>query len=119
MLVNGNVYLNGAQSFGGEADNIQEPEFNPTLRLREEKDGVYIELRLPKSIERQYNSLVTTELLGKARVAGAPFDNPDGSPITIDSDYFGRKRNQRNPTAGPFESPGTGLIRLKVWQRNP
>ena len=41
------------------------------------------------------------------------------SPITIDTDYFGKKRNKENPTAGPFERPGKGDLRLKVWQGNP
>ena len=119
MLVNGNVYLNGAKPFGGEENRIHQPKFNPNIRLIEEKDGVYLELRLPKAIDSQQNKLVTTELLSKTRVSGTAYENPDGSPITIDSDYFGKKRNKANPTAGPFESPGTGLLRMIVWQRNP
>jgi len=119
MLVNGNVYLNGAQPFQAEENHVNEPEFNPNIKLVEEKDAVCLKISLPKAIENQQNKLVTTELLGKARVTGAGFENPDGSPFTIDTDYFDKKRNKENPTAGPFESPGKGDLRLKVWQGNP
>ena len=33
----------------------------------------------------------------------------------IDTDYSGRLRNTANPCVGPFEYPGEGRIRLKVW----
>jgi len=118
MLVNGNVYLNNAIPFAGEENPIHQPDFNPNIRLIEENDTVYLEMRLPQALESQHNELVTTEMLGKARLAGAAYENPDGSPITIDSDYFGRKRNKRNPTAGPFDSLGTDLLRMIVWKKN-
>ncbi len=40
---------------------------------------------------------------------------PDGTPLKIDTDYFGKKRNETNPSAGPFENPGEGKLKLKVW----
>ena len=29
--------------------------------------------------------------------------------------YFGNSRGGLNPSVGPFENPGKGLVRLKVW----
>ena len=43
------------------------------------------------------------------------FENPDGSALKIDTDYFGKKRNKLNPTVGPFEESGNGKLKLKVW----
>jgi alpha-N-arabinofuranosidase len=44
------------------------------------------------------------------------YENPDGSPLRIDTDYFGKMRNDKKPTPGPFENPETGrLLKLKVW----
>ena len=57
---------------------------------------------------------MTTELLGKAKTPDMPYENPDGSPLKIDTDYFGKQRNETNPTPGPFENPGTGALTLKV-----
>jgi alpha-N-arabinofuranosidase len=62
------------------------------------------------------NKLITTKLLGKAMISGQAFENPDGSPLTIDTDYFGKKRNKANPSAGPFEDPGDGRGKLNVWK---
>lgn len=61
-----------------------------------------LELRLSKTICSQHNKLVKIGLLGKARVDAAVFEDPDGSPITINSNYFAKKRNIRNPMSGPF-----------------
>ncbi len=115
MLVNGNVYLKKAKPFKGETDFVNEAEFNPQIEIIEEGNAIYLSLVLPECLTDQKNQLVKTELLGKARVTGAKFENPDGSPLTIDSDYFGKKRNKQNPSAGPFENPEKESLKLKVW----
>jgi alpha-N-arabinofuranosidase len=46
---------------------------------------------------------------------GEGFENPDGTPLKIDTDYLGKKRSAANPSAGPFENPGKGLVKIKVW----
>jgi alpha-N-arabinofuranosidase len=58
---------------------------------------------------------VTTELLGLAKIPPLPYENADGSPIAVDTDYFGKKRNPQNPFPGPFETPVNGDI--KVWPK--
>jgi alpha-L-arabinofuranosidase len=58
---------------------------------------------------------VTTELLGKPKIPGLAYENPDSSPLKISTDYFGKLRSKPNPTAGPFEQPDAGDLKLKVW----
>ena len=60
-------------------------------------------------------TLVTTELLGKAAIPDAAYENADGSPLSIDTDFFGATRNKDNPTAGPFEAINSGQQLLKLW----
>jgi alpha-N-arabinofuranosidase len=60
-------------------------------------------------------AFVTTALLGKARIPGLAYENADGSPVKIDDDYFGKKRNETNPTPGPFEVLRLEPPTLKVW----
>ena len=60
--------------------------------------------------------LATSELLGKAPVPMLPYENPDGSRVTIDSDYFGKKHDSEHPASGPFTKPGEGNIRIRVWK---
>jgi alpha-N-arabinofuranosidase len=59
--------------------------------------------------------LVTTALLGKTAISDAAYEQPDGSPIRIDTDYFGNCRNPANPTPGPFEVPGQGKVVVRVY----
>ena len=33
--------------------------------------------------------VVNSALLGKASISGAPFSNRDGTPLLIDTDFFG------------------------------
>lgn len=59
--------------------------------------------------------LITTELLEKTKMPREGYENSDGSPLIIDTDYFGNERATTNPSAGPFENPRKGLHMLKVW----
>jgi len=117
VQMGGNVFLKGAQPSKHEQDTLVQPASDPAIRLVEQPDGVTLEITLDKAWAQQKNRpLVTTDLLGKAKIPDLPFEQPDGSPYRIDTDYFGRKRNMENPFPGPFENPGTGTLRLKVWQ---
>ncbi|MHC4620514.1 MAG: right-handed parallel beta-helix repeat-containing protein [Planctomycetota bacterium] len=110
-----NVYLKGAKPYINETSRVERPDFDPSIEMVEQGDNVYLHITLDKSFRSLNNKLVTTRLLGKAMIPGQAFENPDGSPLKIDTDYFGRKRNDANPSAGPFEDTGDGKLKLKVW----
>jgi hypothetical protein len=110
-----NVHLKGAKPYINETNQIERPEFDPKMEIVEQGENMYLYITLDKSFKSLNNKLVTTTLLGKAMIPGQAFENPDGSPLKIDTDYFGKKRNDKNPTAGPFENPGQGRLSLKVW----
>jgi hypothetical protein len=59
--------------------------------------------------------VIDSEILGKAKTPKADFDNPDGSLLKIDKDYFGNKRSGENILAGPFSNLDTGKVLLKIW----
>jgi alpha-N-arabinofuranosidase len=112
----GNVFLKGAKACKQESDPIVKPDYDPELALTEKPDGWYLDVKLDKAWgAEQTRSLVRTEILGKAKVPDLAFENPDGSPIRISTDYFGAKRAQTNPFPGPFEAPKGGALHLKVW----
>ena len=116
VWMDGNVYSNHATPSKHEAGSLVQPEFSPSTELVEEAGSFYIDWKFDKSwIADHPCKMVTTELLGKASVPGVPFENPDGTPYRINTDYFGKKRDESNPTPGPFENPGTGELKLKVW----
>jgi len=115
----GNVFLSGAKPSKHELHPLEQPQFHPGVELVEKPDGMYLRITLDGSWARQQRPLVTTELLGKAKIPQAPYEQPDGSPYRIDSDYFGRKRGAANPFPGPFELPEGNRQVLKVWPVSP
>jgi hypothetical protein len=115
LFTGGNVYMNGARPYAKESDAVSLPAVNPKPEIVEEGERVYLRLNLPGGLEQAATRTVTTELLGKARIPGLPFENTDGTPIRIDADYSGAARDSAKPAAGPFERPGQGEVRIKVW----
>ena len=115
----GNVFLKGAKSCKQEAAPLLKPDFDPTIKLVEKPNGWHLELTEDKSWrDEAKRKLVTTEWLGKAKVSDCTFENPDGSLLRVNTDYFGHKRSASNPFPGPFEKIATGQQQIKVWPAN-
>jgi len=115
VQMEGNVYYNGAKPYFKETNYLEKAEFNPEVKVVEEGDSVFLHITLDDSFHALDTSLVTTAFLGRAKMANAAYENPDGTPLKINTDYFGKKRSEANPSAGPFENPEEGKLALKVW----
>jgi len=115
IQIEGNVYYNGAKPCDKDTNCIEKPQFDPEVKIVENGDNVLLQITLDDSCRALDKPLVTTALLGRAKIPDAAYENPDGTTLKIDTDYFGKKRNQANPTAGPFENAGEGKLTLKVW----
>ena len=114
----GNVFTKGAQASKFDTEALLKPDFDAGIRLTRKDDGWYLEINADiQWASAQKRKLVTTELLGKAKIPDSPFDNPDGTPLKVDADYFGRKRNADNPFPGPFEAIQDGKQEVKVWPK--
>ncbi len=111
----GNVYYRGARPYAKEQAPLLSATADPKPTLAVEGKNVVLNLTLGTEIRDARTAPVTTEMLGKAQVPGLGYENPDGSPLKIDKDYFGKPRNATTPSPGPFESPGSGSQSLKVW----
>lgn len=115
IYAGGNVYLNGAQPSVKEADPLVLPGHNPSFQLIDDTGTFFLHFLLPESLKQADTRLVTSEMLGKAKVPGLPYVSPDGLPIRVNIDYFGKRRNRSNPTPGPFADPGDAAAALRVW----
>lgn len=115
VWISGNVYYNAAVPYKDEKNSYRNPDFKPVLEVIEEGDNVFLTCSLDGKASDVKTQYVTTEMLGKAKMPKEGFENPDGTPIMIDTDYSGNKRSGINPSAGPFENPGNGSPKLKVW----
>lgn len=114
LATGGNVYVHGAQPYGKEEKAVVLEKLDPQLRLASENGEVALSVAFEQAPANPGAVLVTTELLGKAKIPDLPYENADGSPLRVDADYFGATRSAANPTPGPFEGLGAGLRVLKV-----
>ena len=118
VWMDGNVFLQGAKPSKHEKDPLVKPRprFDPALKLVEKPDGFYLDLQFNKAwVSQRTRKLVTTDLLGKALIPNLPYERPDGMPLRVDTDYFGKVRNPSNPTPGPFADLGQGKTEMKVF----
>jgi alpha-N-arabinofuranosidase len=113
LQTGGNVYYHGAQPYGWET-GLAESKADPQVKLAQEGKRFILMLQTGPELTQAKTVLVTTKLLGKARVSGLPYENADGSPVALDTDYFGKKRSGKHPTPGPFAKLGSGTHELKL-----
>jgi alpha-N-arabinofuranosidase len=111
----GNLFIRGALPHEQDISPSLFQDVWPDLTPVRKAGGVYIEWINRPEWREIARTLVTTEWLGRAKVPDVPFENPDGTRLKVDTDYFNKKRNPTNPAPGPFENPGVGPIALKVW----
>jgi len=103
VWLDGNLYLNGAIPCCKEKNNqvITEGEV-PFYVEVEERDGcMYLRTNIFNCDFTVKDSMVTTQVLGKAFEPEQYFENPDGTPIVFNHDYFGNHRNL-SMIPGPF-----------------
>jgi alpha-N-arabinofuranosidase len=114
MWMDGNVFIAGAKPSKYEKKPLLEPECDPNFKLVKKTNGFYLEFNRCWGAG-EIRKLVTTYMLGKAVIPNLPYENANGLPYSITTDYFGKKRNEKSPSAGPFENLAIGKHMLKVW----
>jgi len=114
LQTGGNVYYGDAKPYAKETAPRIVSDVAPKAEIVEEAGHVYLHVRLGPAPRQAATRRVTSELLGKTKVSGLGYESADGSPIRVDVDFFGAKRSETKPSAGPFEAPGTGRLKLEV-----
>jgi len=109
----GNVFLGQAESSANEKDPVTDPGIEPGYELMEKEDGWYLQLAFNSTWLDHKRSLVTSGLLGEARISGLPFEQPDGKRYKLDTDYLGQHHDQLAP--GPLAAPRGEDQWHKVW----
>lgn len=113
MFVDGNVYYNQALPYKEEKHNHILSDFNPNVVIEDKGEKVFISFSLPEQ-NVVATEIMDTKKLGKAKFPRQSYEQPDGTPIVIDTDYSGGKRNG-TPEPGPFESVKKGSNRIRIW----
>ena len=110
-----NYYGDGTQAFEFDKGSVLTATASE-VKLLEEEDGVYLEITLDDAFDGINTATVTTEMLGMPRITEELFENPDGSPVTVDTDLLGNKRGAC-PKAGPIEALRAGKQKIKLLDK--
>jgi len=113
LQTGGNVYYFGARPYAKETDAVVQPAVNPDVKLVRDGNHFRLHVALGPELTQAPTAPVTTARLGKAKIPGVAYENADGSPLTVATDFFGKRRSER-PTPGPFENPGSGTLILNL-----
>jgi alpha-N-arabinofuranosidase len=114
VYMEGNVFLGLAEPSKHEENPIVQPT-NSGLKLVEKPDGWYLQIEFNNTWADHKRPLVTTEMLGKAEIPNLPYEEPDGKPYRLDTDYFVNKRKTPLLYPGPFNEHEEGKQLIKVW----
>jgi hypothetical protein len=115
VYVHDNVYAPGALAFADETSALTLTA-DVSFEVADEGDRVYLEARLPESFGQARLRVVTAADLPRVRFVDADFEEPDGSPVAVDLDLLGeRKEPGRDYPAGPIASLAPGKSRIRVW----
>lgn len=103
VWVEGNAYFNEATVCKHEKHKLSDKRSKVTIAL-EEKEGKYsLKTNVYAKLKNFKDGIICTETLGKAFEPEQRFENPDGTDIVFDRDYFGNHRGTET-IPGPFAS---------------
>lgn len=104
IYTGGNVFFNGAKPCKKEKNGKVVLDKSVYVRLNKIDDKYFLETNLYDHLPSFRIDFISTEVLGEAFEPEQKFENPDGTPIFFNRDYFDEKRTI-NPLPGPFEDP--------------
>lgn len=111
--IDSNAYYNGAKAYDQESHRF-ETEAALHARIVEDGQGVWLELDIAQEMLSLPTAVHSTLTLGHPRVVGMAYEEPDGSPFTLDKDYLGQVRSEGSP-AGPIHGIVPGANRIRIW----
>jgi alpha-L-arabinofuranosidase len=115
LIASGNIHCGNALPSTRETGRpLRLPDAAPLEVVR--RDGrLMLDLSWFTQLRQAETVRVTGKILGRTRIGQIPFENPDGSAVNVNTDYFGKKRDRKHPAAGPFERPEIGWLPLDKW----
>lgn len=111
----GNAYFNGARAWEKETGAIADDEHEVFVELSMQDGKPVLSTNLYRYMDGTSARMINTDVLGEAFEPEERFENPDGTPIVFDRDYFGDHRGT-DVLPGPFAGgllEGRALFEMK------
>lgn len=96
----GNAYLGGANACKNEVNGLISSE-DVKVELLEKDGNYYLDTNIYDCLKAFMGRMINTDVLGMAFEPEQRFENPDGTDIQFDKDYFGGHRGV-DVIPGPF-----------------
>ena len=96
----GNAYLGGAKACKNEVNGLISSE-DVKVELLEKDGNYYLDTNIYDCLKAFMGRMINTDVLGMAFEPEQRFENPDGTDIQFDKDYFGGHRGV-DVIPGPF-----------------
>ena len=112
-----NIYLDDAVPFPCEG---KESVVDATKSdfLCKQAEGVWtLSLTLGEQVAQAKGAFITSRFIGKIPRAEMYLEHPDGRPLDLSSDYFGRAIDPDHVKPGPFQNIRPGKNDVVVWPR--
>lgn len=92
VWIEGNVYLNGAEACKNEVNGLVISDKEAKVDLVEKEGSYYLDTNVYDLVGEFKDRMIHSDILGKAFEPEQRFENPDGTAIQFDKDYFGGHR---------------------------
>ena len=104
VWASGNLYFNGAKAWDKESNACEDHTHSIELSLEEKEGHYYLNSNLFEILREidKTEEIISTQTLGMAFEPEQKYENPDGSPILFNLDFFGNHRGIHT-VAGPFD----------------
>ncbi len=114
VYIDENIYLDGTKPFERE-EKYYISDHESQFKIEREGDAVYLEINLEEGLLSKEATIYGTHNLGMPRITEALYENPDGTPLLLDQDYYGAFREGKQ-YIGPFAELKAGKNRFLVWE---
>ncbi len=111
VWVEGNLYVNGAKACRNEVNATVSDLTGLSIGVEEREDGWYLTGDLFEKLPEKACRMISTPTLGMAFEPEMQYENPDGTPIVFNLDYFGERRASC-PIPGPFADAAEAKARV-------
>lgn len=101
IWASGNAYLLGAKAWKQEKNFLLNDDASVFVRLAERDGRCFLDTNFFDYVSKMQDGIITSDVLGYAFEPEQRFENPDGTSIIFDRDYFGDHRGIAT-VPGPF-----------------
>jgi hypothetical protein len=117
VMAENNLYLNGAVQHKNGLNEVVFKNTETEIRIEEKGDGIYLYLNTKGDFRNVESKILNSFAFGEAIVPEVLFDNPDGTPVLFNVDFFNADREGNSNLAGPFSNLSMKKSTVKLWPK--